>query len=102
MIRAETGVSGYFYIYIPEMHGWVLKYEPVVGTYGPPYNDQDAQWLHISWRGTQDDAVLSTLAKECKALYIVYRRDVSKLEIWSYDIARTVILLKSRETPPTV
>lgn len=80
---------GYFYNYVWALQQWLIRWEPLEDAYSPPILDHSARWFHLSPPQGVNLAPLNNkkIAQEINAIYVYYRHDINKLEIWAHDIA---------------
>lgn len=87
---------GYFYSWVEPLQTWILKWKSIPGVYSPPVFDENIRWIHLAVP-THIRSVrafdLEKLAADHGIIYLFYREDLKKLEIWANELEASVISL---------
>ena len=94
MIRQDIEEHpGYYWVMVPALGAWTLKWEPVHQVYSPPVLDQSLRWCHIhvpqgvksfgALLSKEDDFHFKKLARDTGATYIYFREDLGMIEVWA-------------------
>lgn len=87
-------MSGYYWQWIHPIQSYVLKWKSIENTYSPPYLDNSLEWYHfnISFENYKKMSI-----NDKNIVYMYYRFDLGKLEIWTKDLGRSLIHLQSKK-----
>ncbi len=86
---------GYFWDFDIEAAHWVLRWEPVKGRYSPPVLDNTILSTHVDVPQDLQDKMGLVIGRDGQffkyithwsgAVYIFYRQDIGKIEIWGWE-----------------
>lgn len=90
------GYPGYAYHWVEPLQQWIMRWTPEPNNYSPPVLDESVRWMHLAIPsniksiGALD---LAKLARDHKIVYLYYRTDLNKIEMWSYELEASCISL---------
>lgn len=86
---------GYYWLMVPALGTWTMRWEPVHQVYSPPVLDQSLRWCHMhipkhvrsfqALLSKEDDFHFQKLARDTGATYIYFREDLGMIEVWASD-----------------
>ena len=78
---------GYYWQWNEHTWNWCMKYAPASNVYSPPVLDCSVEWIHMAAPKAVTEDDLRKIRTQSEAVYITYREDLQKIEIWGLSDA---------------